>query len=222
MDYNLSLAQAYETLWDDVIDVFTQHTNALVLDQACQAMTTMRATSALSQTNDAKVAELDDALVKSLAEVIADKDAASASFDVDALRKLDAIVARLAVYNAGRDITSLVETGMTESTSVFQVLEALAGRGRLGYEDEEAVRRSGSDVCNARMPRPRTDARECPRRPLLLPRLEGQGAPDSGGHRDRGRRQGRHRGAEADHRQAGRPRHGRGLERTRCGQGVGT
>lgn len=100
----------------------------------------MRTTDALSQTNDTKLTELDDTLVKPLREAIVDKDPASASFDVDDLRKLEGVTSRLATFIAGRDISSIVEVEVREGTTVFQVLDALAGRGRLGYEDEEVVR----------------------------------------------------------------------------------
>lgn len=101
----------------------------------------MDATS-LSNTNSTKVLELEDELSTSLRDAIAGRDEIEiASFSEDEVIKIGAICARLASLIGIRDMTSWMEEDEGgKQSSAWDIINALAERGRLGYKEEELVR----------------------------------------------------------------------------------
>lgn len=101
----------------------------------------MEATS-LSNTNSAKILELEDELSSSLRDTVAGRDEIEvASFTEDEVLALGAICARLSVLAGTRDMTAWIEEDEGgKQSSAWDIISALVERGRLGYKEEEMVR----------------------------------------------------------------------------------
>ena len=102
----------------------------------------MMDTTCLSKTNSAKILELEDELSTSLRDAIVGRDEIEvASFTEDEVLSLGAICARLAALFGIRDMTSWMEEDEGgKQSSAWDIVSALAERGRLGYKEEEMVR----------------------------------------------------------------------------------
>ena len=100
----------------------------------------MTATS-LSNTNSTKIVELEDELATSLRDAIDGREELEvATFNEDEVLRLSAICARLAALIGIRDLTAWVEEDEGgKQTSAWDIINALAERGRLGYKEEETV-----------------------------------------------------------------------------------
>lgn len=100
----------------------------------------MEATS-LSNTNSAKIIELEDEIATSLRDAIAGREELEvATFSEDEVLRLSAICARLAALIGIRDLTSWMEEDEGgKQSSAWDIVSALAERGRLGYKEEEMV-----------------------------------------------------------------------------------
>lgn len=100
----------------------------------------MSATS-LSNTNSAKILELEDELSSSLRDAVARRDELEvASFTEDEALSLGAICARLVTLSGTRDMTTWMEEDEGgKQSSAWDIICALAERGRLGYKEEELV-----------------------------------------------------------------------------------
>lgn len=95
----------------------------------------------LSNTNSTKILELEDELASSLRDAIADRDELEvASFNEDEVLALTAICARLATLAGTRDMVAWMEEDEGgKQSSAWDIISALAERGRLGYKEEETV-----------------------------------------------------------------------------------
>ena len=100
----------------------------------------MNATS-LSNTNSTKILELEEELSTTLRDAIKGRDELElASFSEDEVISLCAICARLATLAGTRDMTAWMEEDEGgKQSSAWDIISALAERGRLGYREEEAV-----------------------------------------------------------------------------------
>lgn len=103
----------------------------------------MNATS-LSNTNSTKILELEDELSTALRDTVAGRDEIEvASFSEDEVLALTAICSRLAVLAGTRNMTAWIEENEGgKQSSAWDIISALVERGRLGYKEEEKVRRS--------------------------------------------------------------------------------
>lgn len=101
----------------------------------------MNATS-LSNTNSIKILELEEELSTALRDAISGRDELEiASFNEDEVISLTAICARLATLAGARDMTAWMEEDEGgKQSSAWDIVSALAERGRLGYREEEMVR----------------------------------------------------------------------------------
>ena len=101
----------------------------------------MNATS-LSNTNSAKILELEDELATSLRDSVAGRDELEiASFEEDEVIALGVVCARLASLAGARDLTSWMEEDEGgKQSSAWDIVNALAERGKLGYKEEDMVR----------------------------------------------------------------------------------
>lgn len=123
-----------------MIKQFTKHSNAEVMDQAVQTIQFFLSFPTLGNTNNAKLAELQDQLIDSLREILADKDIESVAFEEDEILALECGVARLHKLMIGVDMTDEVEESDDgKITTPRELLSALAERGMLGYKDEALV-----------------------------------------------------------------------------------
>jgi cohesin complex subunit SA-1/2 len=106
----------------------------------------MNATS-LSNTNSTKILELDDELASSLRDVVGGRDELEmATFTEDEVLSLTAICARLSTLSGRRDMTAWAdEDEGGKQSSAWDILAALAERGRLGYKEEEMVGTAADD-----------------------------------------------------------------------------
>ena len=100
----------------------------------------MSATS-LSNTNNEKIRELEEGLSASLREIIDGREELGiATFPEDESLALGHICARFAVLAKVRNLVQCLEEdegGM--QSSAYEILTALADRGKLGYREEETV-----------------------------------------------------------------------------------
>lgn len=97
--------------------------------------------TALSNTNSTKILELEDELATSLRDAIGGRDELEiASFDEDEVRNLSVICTRLKTLAGYRDMTGWMEEDEGgKQSSAWDIINALAERGKLGYKEEEAV-----------------------------------------------------------------------------------
>jgi cohesin complex subunit SA-1/2 len=133
--------QAYEGLWDDVIKQFNSHSSPITLIHANATMQHLMSATLLSNTNNSKVVELEEELSTSLRDAVAGREELEiASFSEDEVHTLGAIASRLVVLTASRDMMVWMEEDEGgKQSSAWDIMNALAGRGRLGYKEEEAV-----------------------------------------------------------------------------------
>lgn len=133
--------QAYTSLWEDVTKQFLSHSSPVVLANAVATIRRMMEATSLSKTNSTKILELEDELSTSLRDAIAGRDEIEvATFTEDEVLSLGAICARLAALSGIRDMTSwMVEDEGGKQSSAWDIVSALAERGRLGYKEEETV-----------------------------------------------------------------------------------
>ena len=131
------LLQAYSSLWDDVIKQFTSHSAAVVLNNAVSTVRHMLDATSLSNTNSSKILELEEELATSLRDTLGGRDELElASFDEDEILALTAVCARLSTLAGTRDITSWMEEDEGgKQSSAWDIVSAIAERGRLGYKE---------------------------------------------------------------------------------------
>lgn len=97
--------------------------------------------TSLSNTNNAKVVELEEELSTSLRDAIAGRDELDiAAFTEDESLALGHICTRFAVLAKVRNLVPCLEEDEGgKQSSAYDILTALADRGKLGYREEETV-----------------------------------------------------------------------------------
>ncbi|KAK7678058.1 hypothetical protein QCA50_018999 [Cerrena zonata] len=137
----MRMMTAYSTLWDDITKQFLSHSSSTVLTNAVTTIRYMMDTTSLSNTNSTKILELEDELSNSLREAISGGDELEvASFDEDEVLALSAVCSRIATLAGTRDMISWMEEDEGgKQSSAWDIVSALAERGRLGYKEEEAM-----------------------------------------------------------------------------------
>ncbi|KZO94707.1 hypothetical protein CALVIDRAFT_198341 [Calocera viscosa TUFC12733] len=133
---------AYDQLWDDVSQQFQKQTDPTVLHNSVGTITYLLTSGAsLVNINSRKMSELEDELFASLREAVAGRDELElANFEEDEIHALSAVATRLAYLFATRDLTAAMEEDEGgKQSSAWDILCALAERGRLGYKDEEMM-----------------------------------------------------------------------------------
>jgi cohesin complex subunit SA-1/2 len=134
--------QSYESLWGDVTKQFLSHSSQTVLVHAVVAIQQFMNVTSLSNTNNAKILELEDELSTSLRDAVGGRDELEIeTFTEDEVLTLTHICSRLAVFAKIRNMISwLEEDEGGKQSSAWDIISALAERGRLGYKEEELVR----------------------------------------------------------------------------------
>lgn len=119
------------------------HSVAVVLNNAVTTIRYMLDATSLSNANSTKITELEEELSTSLRDTLKGRDELElASFDEDEVLSLTAVCARLATLAGTRDITSWMEEDEGgKQSSAWDIISAIAERGRLGYKEEEQVTR---------------------------------------------------------------------------------
>ncbi|THH30478.1 hypothetical protein EUX98_g3693 [Antrodiella citrinella] len=137
----MRMMTAYSTLWEDITKQFLSHSAPAVLTNAVATIRYMLDTTSLSNANSTKILELEEELASSLRDAIADRDELEvASFNEDEVLALTAICARLSVLAGTRDMIAWMEEDEGgKQTSAWDIVSALADRGRLGYKEEEQM-----------------------------------------------------------------------------------
>ncbi|KAI0698963.1 hypothetical protein C8T65DRAFT_719862 [Cerioporus squamosus] len=138
MYLEMRMMTAYSSLWEDVTKQFLSHSSPVVLANAVATIRRMMDATGLSKTNSTKILELEDELSTSLRDAIAGRDEIEvASFTEDEVLSLGAICARIAALFGIRDMTSWMEEDEGgKQSSAWDIVSALAERGRLGYKEE--------------------------------------------------------------------------------------
>ena len=97
--------------------------------------------TSLSNTNNAKMLELEDELSSVLRDAVASRDEIEvASFTEDEILSLTALCTRLAVLFGTRNLTAWIEEDEGgKQSSAWDILSAIVDRGRLGYKEEAMV-----------------------------------------------------------------------------------
>lgn len=100
--------------------------------------------TSLSNTNNAKILELEEELSTSLRDAIAGREELEiAAFTEDESLALGHICTRFAVLAKARNLVlCLEEDEGGKQSSAYDILTALSDRGKLGYREEETVRSS--------------------------------------------------------------------------------
>ena len=134
--------QAYENLWGDVTKQLLTHSSQIVLVPAVAAIQKFMSVTSLSNTNNAKILELEEELSTSLRDAIAGREELDmAAFTEDESLALGHICTRFAVLTKVRNLVSCLEEDEGgKQSSAYDILNALADRGKLGYREEETVR----------------------------------------------------------------------------------
>lgn len=101
------------------------------------------ATTSLSNTNSTKILELEDELSSALHDAVVGRDEIEvASFSEDEVLSLAAICSRTSVLIGSRNMSSWIdEDEGGKQSSAWNIISAIAERGRLGYKEEETVSR---------------------------------------------------------------------------------
>ena len=131
--------QAYDSLWDDIIKQFLQHTDPTVLTSAIQAINELTLNTSLANNNTAKLNELSELLFTSLRDAINGQDVSSMSIDDEEVASIEAILLRLTLLAKSRDITEVMEDDEGGQSSGWEIVCAFAERGELPYKDEAKV-----------------------------------------------------------------------------------
>ena len=120
---------------------FLAHSSSTVLSHAMAAILHLMNTTSLSNTNSTKILELEDELSTSLRDAVAGReDLDVATFTDDEARSLGAVCARIATIVQSREMTAWMdENEGGKQSSIWEILSALADRGRLGYKEEGMV-----------------------------------------------------------------------------------
>ncbi|KIJ37056.1 hypothetical protein M422DRAFT_61048 [Sphaerobolus stellatus SS14] len=138
---DMRMIPAYEGLWDDVIKQFTSHSSPITLSHATATIQHLASVTILANANTTKMLELEEELSTSLRDVVAGREELEiAGFSEDEVHKLGAIAARLVMLSSMRDISSWMEEDEGgKQSSAWDIMNALADRGRLGYKEEEIM-----------------------------------------------------------------------------------
>ncbi|KAI5121584.1 hypothetical protein M0805_009455 [Coniferiporia weirii] len=141
MYLEMRMIAAYESLWDDVIKQFLTHSSAAVLNNSITTIVHLMSATSLSNTNSTKILELEDELASSLRDAVGGRDELEvATFSDDEAHSLGAICARLCALAGSRDLTAWMEEDEGgKQSSAWDIVCALAERGRLGYKEEELM-----------------------------------------------------------------------------------
>jgi cohesin complex subunit SA-1/2 len=133
--------QAYEHLWGDVTKQLLTHTSQTVLVPAAAAIQKFVSVTSLSNTNNAKVLELEEELSTSLRDVIGGReDVDTLALTEDEQLALGHICTRFAVLAKVRNLVPCLEEDEGgKQSSAYNILTALVDRGKLGYREEETV-----------------------------------------------------------------------------------
>ncbi|KAI0074611.1 hypothetical protein K474DRAFT_1765478 [Panus rudis PR-1116 ss-1] len=137
----MRMMTAYATLWDDITKQFLTHSSPVVLTNAVSTIRHMLEATSLSNSNSEKIVELEEELSTSLREAISGRDELElASFTEDEVLALSAICARIAALAGTRNMVSWMEEDEGgKQSSAWDIILALAERGRLGYREEEVM-----------------------------------------------------------------------------------
>jgi cohesin complex subunit SA-1/2 len=113
-----------------------------VLAQAVSTLMHLLEVHALANANGEKARDLEDELAAQLRDAIGGRDEVElVSFGEDELAALEAACARVAALGAQRDLTAWAdEDADGKQSAVWDIVAALAERGKLGYKEEERVR----------------------------------------------------------------------------------
>lgn len=124
-----------------MIKQFLSHSSSTVLQNAISTIRHLVSAISLSNTNSAKILELEDELSSSLRDTIAGRhELEIVSFTEDEIHALGAIAARMATLFGSRDMTRWMEEDEGgKQSSAWDIVSALAERGRLGDKQEEKV-----------------------------------------------------------------------------------
>ncbi|OCB88288.1 hypothetical protein A7U60_g4590 [Sanghuangporus baumii] len=137
----MRMVTAYESLWDDVSKQFLTHASPTVLANSIAAIRQLMAATSLSNTNSTKILELEDELATTLRDAVGGRDELEVStFSDDEAHVLGAICARICALAGSRDLTAWMEEDEGgKQSSAWDIICALAERGRLGYKEEELM-----------------------------------------------------------------------------------
>ncbi|KAF7319423.1 SCD domain-containing protein [Mycena chlorophos] len=134
----MRMITAYESLWDDITKQFFAQSDPIVLSVAAQAIMYLFSATSLSNTNSKKILELEDELASTLRDVVSGRDEIDiAGFDEDEMIRLGAICMRISLLCGRRDLSAWIEEDEGgKQSSAWDIISALADRGKLGYKDE--------------------------------------------------------------------------------------
>lgn len=101
----------------------------------------LMAATSLSNTNSTKILELEDELSSMLRDAVTERDEIeTATFSEDEVLALGATCMRLRILAGTRDLTAWMEENEGgKQSSAWELVAAIAERGRLGYTGEELV-----------------------------------------------------------------------------------
>ncbi|KAI0031520.1 hypothetical protein K488DRAFT_51948 [Vararia minispora EC-137] len=146
----MRMITAYENLWDDVAKQLLSHSSQTVVSNAVATVRHMMDATSLSNTNSTKIAELEDELVTSLRDIVAGREELEiTTFNEDEVLKLGAVCSRVAALTATRDMSIWMEEDEGgKQSSAWDIIAALAERGKLGYKEEKQMVQQCIEVLN--------------------------------------------------------------------------
>lgn len=113
------------------------------MEEAYKAIQTLQAASSLNATNSTKLADFDDQLMAALREITADRDISTVTFEEAEIAGLESSLLRIKTVLLSRDISQLLEDDANgKQSKAWDIIMALAERGRLGFQEEVKVRHS--------------------------------------------------------------------------------
>ncbi|KAF9029519.1 hypothetical protein BDZ89DRAFT_1065307 [Hymenopellis radicata] len=131
----------YTALWDDILKQFLTHSSPSILALSMSTIIYLLSATSLSNSNSPKILELEDELSSALRDALAERDEIEIStFTEDEVLALSSTCTRIRILAGTRDITAWMEENEGgKQSSAWELITAIAERGRLGYQDEEVM-----------------------------------------------------------------------------------
>ncbi|KDQ56870.1 hypothetical protein JAAARDRAFT_36349 [Jaapia argillacea MUCL 33604] len=141
MYLEMRMITAYASLWDDVTKQFLSHSSPKVLTRAVSTIAHLMNATSLSNTNSTKILELEDELSTSLRDLVGGREELEvATFSEDEVLSLGALCTRIARLGGVRDLVGWMEEDEGgKQSSAWDIISAVAERGKLGYREEETM-----------------------------------------------------------------------------------
>ncbi|KAG9307285.1 hypothetical protein G9A89_017113 [Geosiphon pyriformis] len=136
---DLRMTKAYETLVEDIKELFLKHTHPLVLAHAAESLRHMTQSKNLASVTETKLSELQEEVIKTFRKECQDKELSTAHLGRDEVHSLGTSINRLEQLISVVNMLQFVEERDENNQDVASCIAALAQRGMLAHQQEEKI-----------------------------------------------------------------------------------